>query len=120
MSLTDPIQIDIASEEGNITGEFHEFSLPSNLKQSVVIVPSKLRLVVMSAFIIDKYHQNAPKGLIFMCSTGSVDFHYGLLGSVLTPLLRSKGHKGKFFRIHGSMKQEVFFLLYLYLHKLFF
>lgn len=107
MSLTDPVHVDVASERGSVSHEFQEFALPSSLKQSVVIVPTKLRLAVMSAYIVDQFVNERFKGLIFMCSQSSVDFHYSLLSSVLSPLLKNKGHKCKFFRLHGNMKQEV-------------
>lgn len=106
ISLTDPVHVDIVSRNGSLSQEFQEFALPSTLKQFVIVVPSKLRLTVMSGFIVDQYLQSRFKGLIFMCSQSTVDFHYSLFTSILAPLLNEKGHKCNFFRLHGNMKQE--------------
>ncbi|XP_042902622.1 ATP-dependent DNA helicase DDX31 isoform X2 [Parasteatoda tepidariorum] len=104
MSLSDPKRIDVAS--GMNPTHFEDFAIPSNLKQFLVVVPSKLRLASLSGFIIDNCMKSSMKALIFMSSQNTVDFHYNLFTGVLAPLLLNKGHKCKFFRLQGSMKQE--------------
>ncbi|XP_054710600.1 probable ATP-dependent RNA helicase DDX31 [Uloborus diversus] len=106
ISLSNPVQVDIVNTTGKSSSGFEDFALPSSLKQFVAVVPSKLRLAVLSAFIVDNCLKGGFKGIIFMCSQNSVAFHYSLFGSSLAELLRAKGHGCKFFSLHGHLKQE--------------
>ncbi|XP_035217704.1 probable ATP-dependent RNA helicase DDX31 [Stegodyphus dumicola] len=106
MSLSDPVHIDVGTSAGKESGEFENLVVPNNLKQYVVIVPSKLRLAVISGFIIDNCVKGGFKALIFMCSQSSVNFHYSLFSGVLATLLQAREKKCKFYRLHGNMKQE--------------
>jgi ATP-dependent RNA helicase DDX31/DBP7 len=62
MSLNSPVHVDIVQENtlkkrvSSLGGSDDEglFSLPENLKQHFIVVPSKLRLVTLTAFILWK------------------------------------------------------------------
>nr|XP_043882888.1 probable ATP-dependent RNA helicase DDX31 isoform X1 [Solea senegalensis] len=83
------------------------FAVPEALKQFVVVVPSKIRLVCLAAFILDKcqFSQNN-KLIVFVSSCESVEFLHSLFTSVLSG--PSANHKSSFgfMRLHGNMKQE--------------
>ena len=102
MSLNNPHFIDIASNEpDNVC-----FALPSQLVLHYMIVPAKLRLMALCAFIVKTCSLNSFKLLVFMSNQDSVDFHEAIFSSILNPLLTESGlKKVSFFRLHGSMNQ---------------
>ncbi|XP_063345439.1 probable ATP-dependent RNA helicase DDX31 isoform X2 [Pelmatolapia mariae] len=83
------------------------FAVPEALKQFVVVVPSKVRLVCLAAFILDKckFSQN-DKLIAFISSCEAVEFLHSLFTAVLSR--PSANHKPplRFMRLHGNMKQE--------------
>ncbi|XP_005460174.1 probable ATP-dependent RNA helicase DDX31 isoform X3 [Oreochromis niloticus] len=83
------------------------FAVPEALKQFVVVVPSKVRLVCLAAFILDKckFSQN-DKLIVFISSCEAVEFLHSLFIAVLSR--PSANHKPPlmFLRLHGNMKQE--------------
>uniref|UniRef100_A0A3P8P6Z3 ATP-dependent RNA helicase n=1 Tax=Astatotilapia calliptera TaxID=8154 RepID=A0A3P8P6Z3_ASTCA len=83
------------------------FAVPEALKQFVVVVPSKVRLVCLAAFILDKckFSQN-DKLIVFISSCEAVEFLHSLFTAVLSR--PSANHKPplRFLRLHGNMKQE--------------
>ncbi|XP_040180357.1 probable ATP-dependent RNA helicase DDX31 isoform X2 [Rana temporaria] len=81
------------------------FALPENLHQHIVVVPSKLKLVTLSAFILGKWKcDKKPKMIIFFPSCDLVGFYYKLLSSVL-PIGGSKPDSRTFLQLHGNMEQ---------------
>ncbi|XP_069729357.1 ATP-dependent DNA helicase DDX31 isoform X2 [Phaenicophaeus curvirostris] len=129
ISLNDPISISIADE----TQETHKpalqtdrqassstrcmeqenFAVPEKLKQYVMMVPSKLRLVTLAAFILEKCKfEKHHKMIIFFSSCEQVEFHYELLLKVLSGRLDSEQPESvssaplQFLRLHGNMEQE--------------
>lgn len=57
MSLNSPVKIDISTEHSSSKREEQisdKIAVPENLKHHCVIVPSKLRLVTLAAFILWK------------------------------------------------------------------
>ncbi|XP_055943163.1 probable ATP-dependent RNA helicase DDX31 [Argiope bruennichi] len=106
MSLSQPVHVGALTSLEEDSDESHELAVPKHLKQFLAVVPAKLRLVSLSGFIINNCLKFGFKGLIFMCSQNSVDFHYSLFRGVLAPVLEHKQHKCKFYRLHGNMKQE--------------
>ncbi|XP_014664308.1 PREDICTED: probable ATP-dependent RNA helicase DDX31 [Priapulus caudatus] len=138
MSLRDPEQVFVGADapvraepasSSTATGS-EGFTLPDQLGQEFVIVPSKLRLVTLTAFILSKCKlAKAGKLLVFLSTQDSVDFHYKLLDGILnhsaggattalpddvgdtdasaSSLLPkiSEDDEVKFFRLHGSMTQ---------------
>ncbi|KAM6431064.1 ATP-dependent DNA helicase DDX31 isoform 1-T1 [Liasis olivaceus] len=95
--------------------ELGSFAVPEKLRQNVVMVPSKLRLVTLAAFIFGKFKfEKRHKMIVFFSSCEQVEFHYVLFrkvlggepggeGAELSPALPSPL---KFARLHGDMKQE--------------
>uniref|UniRef100_A0A8C9FIT1 ATP-dependent RNA helicase n=1 Tax=Pavo cristatus TaxID=9049 RepID=A0A8C9FIT1_PAVCR len=132
ISLNDPIRISIADEirkslkpalqsekEASSSSnpmDQENFAVPEKLKQYFVMVPSKLRLVTLAAFILEKCkYEKQHKMIIFFSSCEQVEFHYELLVNVLSGDLESEQPKRssassvqlQFLRLHGNMEQEV-------------
>ncbi|NXS76594.1 DDX31 helicase, partial [Pandion haliaetus] len=131
ISLNDPISISVADEiqkalqPASQTGrqasipsnhmDQENFAVPEKLKQYVMMVPSKLRLVTLAAFILEKCKfEKHHKMIIFFSSCEQVEFHYELLLKVLSGGLESEPpeHSSvssaclQFLRLHGNMEQE--------------
>ncbi|XP_075938632.1 ATP-dependent DNA helicase DDX31 [Anarhichas minor] len=118
--LNDPVDIQVscpassdltttspASSDPSAAGQSESFALPEALKQYVVVVPSKIRLVCLAAFILDKckFSQNN-KLIVFTSSCEAVEFLHGLFTSVLSGPSSNQGPRLSFLRLHGNMKQE--------------
>ncbi|XP_041956486.1 probable ATP-dependent RNA helicase DDX31 [Alosa sapidissima] len=99
------------------------FAVPESLQQHMVVVPSKLRLVCLAAFILAKCKfESGQKLIVFLSSCEAVEFLLSLLTAVLcgergddaTPKkTKNKPAPNKpapkpinFLRLHGNMKQE--------------
>ena len=86
VSMKHPVFIDAATEESDANNSAERsLTTPENLKQHFIIVPAKLRLVVLATFILWKcrFSAQARKVLIFMPTQDSVDYHCELLGRCL-------------------------------------
>lgn len=118
ISLQDPINVTVAEDSGGVVptkvqskvGEGEEgmagFAMPEELHQHTVVVPSKLKLVTLSAFILGKWKCDAkPKMIVFFPSCELVEFHHTLLSSVL-PVHHPRKDRAVFLRLHGNMEQE--------------
>ncbi|XP_066222908.1 ATP-dependent DNA helicase DDX31 [Saccopteryx leptura] len=127
VSLHDPVSISVLDEsltddsdfdtDGLESGdELDGFAIPEGLEQYVVVVPSKLRLVCLAAFILQKYKfETDQKVIVFFSSCELVEFHYHLF---LQTLLSEAGEaevagpspsgcpRLRFLRMHGSLDQE--------------
>uniref|UniRef100_A0A0K8RW01 ATP-dependent RNA helicase n=1 Tax=Crotalus horridus TaxID=35024 RepID=A0A0K8RW01_CROHD len=91
------------------------FAMPEKLRQNVVVVPGKLRLVTLAAFLFGKFKfEKRHKMIVFFSSCEQVEFHYVLFQKVLC---EESGGEGSglapappspltFARLHGDMKQE--------------
>uniref|UniRef100_A0A8C0BIM1 ATP-dependent RNA helicase n=1 Tax=Buteo japonicus TaxID=224669 RepID=A0A8C0BIM1_9AVES len=142
ISLNDPISISIVDEiqkalkPASQTGrqassssnhmDQENFAVPEKLKQYVMMVPSKLRLVTLAAFILEKCKfEKHHKMIIFFSSCEQVEFHYELLLNVLSGGLESEQpeHSSvssahlQFLRLHGNMEQEFLLLISLLILK---
>uniref|UniRef100_U3JFI0 ATP-dependent RNA helicase n=1 Tax=Ficedula albicollis TaxID=59894 RepID=U3JFI0_FICAL len=131
ISLNDPISISIADEiqklpepasqtdrEASSSSncmEQENFAVPETLQQYVMVVPSKLRLVTLAAFILQKCKfEKHHKMIVFFSSCEQVEFYHELLGKVLSGGSESEqpGHSSlssvnlQFLRLHGDMEQE--------------
>ncbi|NXN15903.1 DDX31 helicase, partial [Indicator maculatus] len=131
ISLNDPISISIADEiqkapkpasqtERQASSspdcmDPENFAVPEKLKQYFMMVPSKLRLVTLAAFILEKCKfEKHHKMIIFFSSCEQVEFHYELLLKVLAggPGSEQPEHSSgssaclQFLRLHGDMAQE--------------
>ncbi|XP_069379277.1 ATP-dependent DNA helicase DDX31 [Paralichthys olivaceus] len=118
--LNDPVSIHVSgpasSDLTNITAgtadpspasQSESFAVPEALKQFVVVVPSKIRLVCLAAFILDKcqFSQNN-KLIVFASSCEVVDFLHCLFTSVLSGPSSNQRPPLSFLRLHGNLKQE--------------
>lgn len=101
--LSDAVSVHVSHPAHSDGGSQSEsFAVPEALRQFVVVVPSKIRLVCLAAFIVDKCklsHNN--KLVVFVSSCEAVEFLHSLFSAVL-----SAKHKLSFLRLHGNMKQE--------------
>ncbi|KAL4825894.1 hypothetical protein H8958_013541 [Nasalis larvatus] len=95
--------------------ELDSFAIPESLEQHVTVVPSKLRLVCLAAFILQKCKfEKDQKMVIFFSSCELVEFHYSLFlqtllsssGAPASAQLPSASTRLKFLRLHGNMEQE--------------
>ncbi|NWV59252.1 DDX31 helicase, partial [Malurus elegans] len=131
ISLNDPVSISIADEIQKVPDpasqmgreassasncmEQENFAVPETLKQYVMMVPSKLKLVTLAAFILQKCKfEKRHKMIIFFSSCEQVEFYHELLLKVLAGGSESEqpGHSSlspvslQFLRLHGDMEQE--------------
>ncbi|KAF4789189.1 DEAD-box helicase 31 [Turdus rufiventris] len=131
ISLNNPVSISIADEiqklpepasqtnrEASSSSSCMEqgnFAVPETLQQYVMVVPSKLRLVTLAAFILQKCKfEKRHKMIIFFSSCEQVEFYHELLVKVLSGGSESEqpGHSPlssvslRFLRLHGDMEQE--------------
>ncbi|XP_034451465.1 probable ATP-dependent RNA helicase DDX31 isoform X1 [Hippoglossus hippoglossus] len=118
--LNDPVSIHVSgpassdlttikagTSDPSPASQSESFAMPEALKQFVVVVPSKIRLVCLAAFILDKcqFSQNN-KLIVFASSCEVVDFLHCLFTSVLTGPSANKRPPLSFLRLHGNLKQE--------------
>lgn len=89
---------------------------PDNLQQTFVIVPAKLRLIILAGFLLWKCRFSKPrKLLIFMNTQDMIDFHRDLFEHVLNGVEKEaddeSGGQGsqrplRLLKLHGSMEQK--------------
>ncbi|XP_046403874.1 probable ATP-dependent RNA helicase DDX31 [Ischnura elegans] len=120
LALKDPAKVE--ASEGN--PEEDSFVIPKNIRQWYIIVPPKLRLVVLAAFIVWKCKMTEEKKLLVFCGTQDmVDYLTDLLAYVLGIPASSKNEHAvndddddeefegerltdvEFFKLHGNMTQ---------------
>ncbi|XP_063288558.1 probable ATP-dependent RNA helicase DDX31 [Pelobates fuscus] len=118
ISLHDPVSVTVTDdaqcekkltvkpESVEATGEISSFAMPEQLCQHAVVVPIKLKLVTLAAFLMEKWKcARKPKMIVFFASCELVEFYFTLFCKVLTPI-HSKKDPLVFLRLHGNMKQE--------------
>ncbi|XP_071948400.1 ATP-dependent DNA helicase DDX31-like [Antedon mediterranea] len=137
ISLHDPLHIDIAKDQESVALVQNDaskemskeadkyYSTPNQLKQYFLMVPSKLRLVTLTAFLLwrCKVSQKS-KVVVFLSSRDSVEFHHALLDCILnkreekteidevneilgeTREEEDDDDKITFYKLHGNMSQE--------------
>ncbi|XP_062873694.1 probable ATP-dependent RNA helicase DDX31 [Trichomycterus rosablanca] len=122
ISMNDPVYIQIseatienmeAEEPSPLSHNAQQadsFSVPDRLQQFMVVVPSKLRLVCLAAFILAKckFERNQ-KLIIFVSSCEAVEFLVTVLSLVLCGKLGTANKQQSsinFLRLHGNMEQE--------------
>ncbi|MGH0156800.1 UNVERIFIED_CONTAM: hypothetical protein FKN15_032473 [Acipenser sinensis] len=96
-------------------GLSESFAVPEKLRQHAVVVPSKLRLVTLAAFLLGKCkHEKGQKVIVFLSSCESVEFLFAIFKEVLC---NNAGNQKSgsvspqrplldFMRLHGNMEQE--------------
>uniref|UniRef100_A0A8C1LJH4 ATP-dependent RNA helicase n=1 Tax=Cyprinus carpio TaxID=7962 RepID=A0A8C1LJH4_CYPCA len=88
------------------------YVVPERLQQHVVVVPSKLHLVCLAAFILAKCKfEQRQKLIVFISSCEAVEFLLTLFTAILCekPSTTSTKHTSaslNFYRLHGNMRQE--------------
>ncbi|KAI8942549.1 ATP-dependent RNA helicase dbp7 [Plenodomus lindquistii] len=91
ISLKDAVHIRAdPSEQDQTVGEAREeqgFYAPAQLKQSYAVVAPKLRLVSLMSYLKRAFARKGSvmKAIVFMSCADSVDFHFDILTSKLTP-----------------------------------
>uniref|UniRef100_A0A6Q2ZC95 ATP-dependent RNA helicase n=1 Tax=Esox lucius TaxID=8010 RepID=A0A6Q2ZC95_ESOLU len=89
-------------------GQPDSFAVPERLQQHMVVVPSKLRLVCLAAFLLSKCKfEKDHKIIVFVSSCEAVEFLLTLFNAVLCGPKAKQQPLLSFFRLHGNMKQEV-------------
>lgn len=112
VALRHPTFVDAADgEDGKReTTTMKTIVTPQQLKQAFTIVPAKLRLVTLAAFILWKccLSKSARKMLIFLATQDMVDFHLELFARCLTRGTKAAAEDDgfKLLKLHGSMKQK--------------
>ncbi|XP_074187342.1 ATP-dependent DNA helicase DDX31 isoform X3 [Rhinolophus sinicus] len=131
ISLHDPVSISVVDESHGQSNpmdkavlevsapqagdELDSFAIPEGLDQHVTLIPSKLRLVSLAAFILQKCKfETDQKMIVFFSTCELVEFHYKLFLQTLlsSPGAPAAGHlpsgsaRLKFLQLHGNMEQE--------------
>ncbi|KAM9206863.1 ATP-dependent DNA helicase DDX31 isoform 2-T2 [Dugong dugon] len=131
ISLHNPISISVLDEshdqcnpkekaahevcQPQASDKLDSFAIPESLDQHVTLVPNKLRLVCLAAFILQKCKfEKDQKLIVFFSSCELVEFHYNLFlqtlqsssGAPASGQLPSASTQLKFLRLHGNMEQE--------------
>ncbi|XP_069465411.1 ATP-dependent DNA helicase DDX31 [Ambystoma mexicanum] len=127
ISLQNPVSVSVTEEAqgappletrdgvpGAVSGP-DSYAIPENLQQHVAVVPSKLRLVLLAAFVLGKcMFEKKQKLIVFFPSCEMVEFHHTLFTKVLNTGPQLEGPKPsdetppqlKFLRLHGNMEQK--------------
>ncbi|CAH6788810.1 Ddx31 [Phodopus roborovskii] len=122
ISLHNPVSISVLDKiwdqpnpKEDASAQLDSFAIPESLDQHVVLVPSKLRLVCLAAFILQKCKfEKDQKMIVFFSSCELVEFHYSIFvhtlscrsGAPTSEQLPSASWPLKFHRLHGNMEQE--------------
>ncbi|KAM4616449.1 ATP-dependent DNA helicase DDX31 isoform 2-T2 [Polymixia lowei] len=109
IQVSDPAPSDISTRTSDPkpASQLESFVVPEALNQYVVIVPSKLRLVCLAAFILAKCKfSQGGKLIVFVSSCEAVEFLLTLFTSVLCRPSTNHNTPLHFLRLHGNMKQE--------------
>ena len=84
VSLRHPVFIDAAAASSDDRDESKDLVTPENLNQTFLLVPAKLRLVALGAFVLWKCQQSKNKKmLIFFPTQDMVDFYTRFLEIIL-------------------------------------
>eukprot|EP00039_Didymoeca_costata_P018016 m.331797 g.331797 ORF g.331797 m.331797 type:complete len:728 (+) comp16795_c0_seq1:223-2406(+) len=117
LSLKDPTNINAMKFEGNDTDNGRQFQTSSKLTQHYTLLPCKLRLVSLLAFIKWKIEKDPlGKGIAFYSSRGAIEFYKRLLedGSKDTDEPKDTSDRQaslfaddlSFFFLHGGQSQQ--------------
>ncbi|KAK7709851.1 ATP-dependent RNA helicase dbp7 [Diaporthe eres] len=73
------------------------FAAPAQLKQTYLVVPAKLRLVTLIAFLKDAFARKGSvmKAIVFISCADVVDFHFDMLKSTAPAQLPAQTSQGK-------------------------
>ncbi|XP_076654681.1 ATP-dependent DNA helicase DDX31 [Halictus rubicundus] len=118
LAMERPIFVDAAKDNLKLTGDEtsdlnEDLVVPQSVMQTYIVIPPKLRMVTLSAYIAGKCQSHGQhKVLIFMATQDMVDYHTEILSSVLGKPVDDEDEDSdplvdvEFFRLHGSMAQK--------------
>ncbi|XP_078502300.1 ATP-dependent DNA helicase DDX31 [Lissotriton helveticus] len=127
ISLKDPVNVSVTEEVPVVSPRQQgdqrptdtpgpdSYAIPENLQQHVVVVPSKLRLVLLATFVHGKtLYEKKLKMIVFFPSCELVEFHHMLFKNVLNmgPKAESPetspvaARRLNLLRLHGNMDQK--------------
>lgn len=127
ISLKDPINVSVTEEvpvasprqkgdqRPTETPGLDSYAIPENLQQHVVVVPSKLRLVLLATFVRGKtLYEKKLKMIVFFPSCELVEFHHMLFKNVLNTVPEAENpgtrpvaaQRLNLLRLHGNMDQK--------------
>ncbi|XP_039515733.1 probable ATP-dependent RNA helicase DDX31 [Pimephales promelas] len=120
ISMKDPVSIHVSEGSGETVEACPQatpqalsdsYAVPERLQQHVVVVPSKLHLVCLAAFILTKCKfEQRQKLIVFISSCEAVEFLLTLFTAVLCENPNTASSKRtsylNFYRLHGNMRQE--------------
>ncbi|XP_048043641.1 probable ATP-dependent RNA helicase DDX31 [Megalobrama amblycephala] len=120
ISMKEPVSIHVSEGSGETVEVCPQaapqalsdsYAVPERLQQHVVVVPSKLHLVCLAAFILTKCKfEQRQKLIVFISSCEAVEFLLTLFTAVLCENPNTTSTKStsylNFYRLHGNMRQE--------------
>ncbi|XP_015176511.1 PREDICTED: probable ATP-dependent RNA helicase DDX31 [Polistes dominula] len=118
LAMHNPVFVDAAKENlvtfGGDEDQINEdYVVPQSVRQSYVITPPKLRMVTLSAYIVDRCKQSGHnKMLIFMATQDMVDYYTEILSTILTKSTDEEDEESdplvdvEFLKLHGNMSQK--------------
>ncbi|XP_053510127.1 probable ATP-dependent RNA helicase DDX31 [Ictalurus furcatus] len=114
ISMNDPVYIQVLepslSSQSPPSQQADSYAMPDRLQQYMVVVPSKLRLVCLAAFILARCKfERDQKLIVFISSCEAVEFLDTLLSTVLCGKSSTANKQQlsiNFLRLHGNMEQE--------------
>ncbi|KAI4477331.1 hypothetical protein M0804_012921 [Polistes exclamans] len=118
LAMHNPVFVDAAKENlvtfGGDEDQINEdYAVPQSVRQSYVVTPPKLRMVTLSAYIVDRCKQSGhSKMLIFMATQDMVDYYTEILSVILTKSTDEEDEESdplvdvEFLKLHGSMSQK--------------
>lgn len=112
MTLRDPVHIEMSQKSTSLPSstviDTSTFATPDQLKHYFIVVPSKLRLVTLAAFILwkCKYDSKGSKMIVFLATQDSVEFHHQLLQETLLGGPEDEEKDVEMFKLHGDMAQQ--------------
>ncbi|KAF7408156.1 hypothetical protein HZH66_002693 [Vespula vulgaris] len=118
LAMHNPVFVDAAKENlvtiGGDEDQINEdFVVPESVRQSYVITPPKLRMVTLSAYIVDRCKRSGHnKMLVFMATQDMVDYYTEILSAVLTKQSDEEDEDSdplvnvEFLKLHGNMCQK--------------
>lgn len=115
ISLVDPVLVNADAVNDNGTTQDTQYAIPQQLVQHFMVVPAKLRLPALAAFVRTEMKVSHCKIIVFVSTCDSVDFHTTMFKKAKWP--KPSANKAKsvdnlfcavdgIFSLHGNIKQS--------------
>lgn len=106
---------DMDEFDSNIPEEERVHEIPAQLKQHVVVVDDKRKLITLIALLRSRLKQAGTKMIVFFSNCDSVDFYYMLFSMTEVGVSLAKGRDKdrerlfpcSLFKLHGNLNQDV-------------